>query len=37
MERVRKIITQLENGDVSLEQAQKLRDDGHDLLADIEY
>jgi len=36
MERVRDIIAQLDAGDVSLEQAKALHDEGHELLADIE-
>mgnify|MGYP000692785436 CR=1 FL=1 len=36
MDRVRNIIEQLENGDVSLERAKDLRDEGKDILSDVE-
>lgn len=36
MERIREIIAQLEDGEVSLERAKELRDEGKELLADVE-
>lgn len=36
MERLREIVAQLEDGEVSLERAKELRDEGRDLLADVE-
>lgn len=36
MARVREIIDQLEDGEVSLERARELRDEGKTLLADVE-
>lgn len=36
MDRIREIITQLEDGEVSLERAKELRDEGKELLADVE-
>ena len=36
MDRIREIIAQLEDGEVSLERAKELRDEGKALLADIE-
>jgi len=36
MDRIREIISQLEDGEVSLERAKELRDEGKELLADVE-
>lgn len=36
MERIRRIIKQLESGDVSLERAKELRDEGRELLSEVE-
>lgn len=36
MNRVQEIIDTLENGEVSLERAKELRDEGKELLADLE-
>jgi len=36
MDRIREIIAQLEDGEVSLERATELRDEGKELLADVE-
>jgi len=36
MDRIREIIAQLEDGEVSLERAKELRDEGKELLADVE-
>lgn len=36
MDRIREIVTRLEAGDVSLERAKELRDEGKRLLADVE-
>lgn len=36
MERIREIIAQLEDGEVSLERAKELRDEGKNLLVDVE-
>lgn len=36
MDRIREIIAQLEDNEVSLERAKELRDEGKDLLADVE-
>ncbi|MDG5775269.1 exodeoxyribonuclease VII small subunit [Haloarculaceae archaeon H-GB11] len=36
MSRIRAIISQLEDGEVSLERAKALRDEGKDLLATVE-
>lgn len=36
MDRVREIIQQLEDGEVSLERAKELRDEGKEILSDVE-
>ena len=36
MDRIREIIAQLEDGEVSLERAKELRDEGKELLAEVE-
>lgn len=36
MDRIREIIAQLEDSEVSLERAKELRDEGKDLLAAVE-
>lgn len=36
MDRIREIIAQLEDSEVSLERAKELRDEGKELLADVE-
>lgn len=36
MDRIRDIVAQLEDGEVSLERAKELRDEGKDLLAEVE-
>jgi len=36
MDRIQEIIAQLEDGEVSLDRAKQLRDEGKDLLHDVE-
>jgi exodeoxyribonuclease VII small subunit len=36
MDRIQEIIDQLDNGEPSLERAKQLRDEGKELLADVE-
>jgi Exonuclease VII small subunit. len=36
VDRVETIIEQLEDGDISLEEAQELRDEGQEILAELE-